>query len=145
MAQKYKYKSEPFLNGIGALLGSDASLQAEVKKSLRGGCALIEVRLRDGNVQKWILDSNRATFTKIGDLNDGKADAGSSANAEAVNTRNADVVLTLDDAQLVRLGRGKVSAQRLFLMGKLKVKGDVARAAIVERLLKAGAARQPKL
>ena len=39
--------------------------------------------------------------------------------------RKADVTLSLSDEDFGRMVRGEVQAQRLFMGGRLKVKGDV--------------------
>lgn len=47
-----------------------------------------------------------------------------------------DVQLILADADFQKLVDGKALAQRLFMSGKLKVKGDVMKATKVEVVLK---------
>ena len=52
-------------------------------------------------------------------------------------TRRPPVVtLSLSDDDFGQLVRGKASAQKLFMSGKLKVKGDVMKATKAEPVLK---------
>ena len=50
--------------------------------------------------------------------------------------RPAVVTLSLSDDDFGQLVRGKASAQKLFMSGKLKVKGDVMKATKAEPVLK---------
>jgi putative sterol carrier protein len=54
----------------------------------------------------------------------------------------SDVTLILSDEDFAKLVAGKVQAQRLFMSGKLKVRGDVMKATKAEVVLKS--ARPPK-
>ena len=59
--------------------------------------------------------------------------------AEAPEGKKPDVVLSLSDADFGKLVEGKAKAQQLFMSGKLKVKGNVMKAAKLEAVLgKAG-------
>lgn len=46
------------------------------------------------------------------------------------------MTLTLSDSDFASLIAGKANAQRLFMSGKLKVKGDVMKATKMEPILK---------
>lgn len=46
------------------------------------------------------------------------------------------VTLSLSDADFGNLVTGKANAQRLFMSGKLKIKGDVMKATKMEPILK---------
>lgn len=46
------------------------------------------------------------------------------------------VTLSLSDADFQSLVAGKANAQRLFMSGKLKIKGDVMKATKMEPILK---------
>lgn len=53
------------------------------------------------------------------------------------NTNNQRVVtLSLSDEDFGKLVAGQANAQRLFMSGKLKVKGDVMKATKMEPILK---------
>ena len=55
----------------------------------------------------------------------------------------ADITLNLSDEHFGQLVEGKANAQKLFMTGKLKVKGNVMKAATIENVLKS--ARSAKL
>lgn len=46
------------------------------------------------------------------------------------------VILSLSDEDFGKLVNGKANAQRLFMSGKLKIKGDVGKATRAESILK---------
>ena len=46
------------------------------------------------------------------------------------------VTLTLSDADFQKLIEGKANAQKLFMSGKLKIKGDAMKATKMEPILK---------
>lgn len=50
--------------------------------------------------------------------------------------KKADVTLSLSDDDFGKLVAGKASAQKLFMSGKLKVKGNVMKATAVEPIFK---------
>lgn len=49
---------------------------------------------------------------------------------------NAIVTLILSDVEWAKLISGKANAQKLFMSGKLKIKGDVMKATKIEPILK---------
>jgi putative sterol carrier protein len=55
------------------------------------------------------------------------------------------VTLSLSDEDFGKLVAGKANAQRLFMGGKLKVKGDVMKATKMEPILKKAQAVKAKL
>lgn len=58
----------------------------------------------------------------------------------------ADIVtLSLSDEDFGKLVSGKANAQRLFMSGKLKVKGDVMKATKMEPILKKAQSTKAKL
>lgn len=63
----------------------------------------------------------------------------------AGESEKRDVQLMLTDADFQKLIEGKAQAQRLFMSGKLKVKGDVMKATKVEVVLKNAKPPQAKL
>lgn len=50
--------------------------------------------------------------------------------------KKANVTLVLSDRDFGQLVSGKANAQKLFMSGKLKVKGDVMKATKMEPILK---------
>jgi len=55
---------------------------------------------------------------------------------QETNRGAAAVTLSLSDADFANLVAGKANAQRLFMSGKLKIKGDVMKATKMEPILK---------
>jgi putative sterol carrier protein len=55
---------------------------------------------------------------------------------EAPEGKKAQVTLVLSDDDFAKLVAGKANAQRLFMAGKLKVRGDVMKATKMEPILK---------
>lgn len=55
------------------------------------------------------------------------------------------VTLVLNDSEFQKLVSGKANAQKLFMSGKLKVKGDVMKATKLDPILKKAQGAQSKL
>lgn len=60
-------------------------------------------------------------------------------------TNLVTVTLNLSDADFAQLVSGKANAQRLFMGGKLKIKGNIMKATKMEPILKKAQAAKPKL
>lgn len=58
------------------------------------------------------------------------------AQGEKPEGGKADVTLILSDEDFGKLVAGKANAQKLFMSGKLKIKGDVMKATRMEPILK---------
>ena len=71
--------------------------------------------------------------------------AGDGVSANSMLMRNVIVVLSLSDDDFGKLVSGKANAQRLFMGGKLKIKGDVMKATKLEPVLKKAQAPKAKL
>ncbi|KAJ5476782.1 hypothetical protein N7475_002511 [Penicillium sp. IBT 31633x] len=74
-----------------------------------------------GEEAAWYLD-----LKNKGEVGQGAAPAGD----------KADVTLTLSDDDFSQLVSGKANAQRLFMGGKLKIKGNIMKATKMEPILK---------
>lgn len=70
---------------------------------------------------------------------------GSLTSSKPEDFDTADLVITLKDLDFKKLVAGKSNSQKLFLGGKLKVKGDVMKAANIESILKSVAPVPSKL
>ena len=93
----------------------DSSLradEAERKTAIKQGDAVFSFVLKNtsGNTESWYIDLKRE-----GKVGRGEAPAGT----------KPDIILSLSDEDFGKLVAGKTQAQRLFMSGKLKVKGDV--------------------
>ncbi|KFY31804.1 hypothetical protein V493_00767 [Pseudogymnoascus sp. VKM F-4281 (FW-2241)] len=108
--------SEAF-DAINASLQSD---DAERKNAIKQGQSVFAFTLKNkaGETDSWHID-----LKKDGVVNKGLGD-------------KPTVTLSLSDEDFGKLVAGKANAQRLFMSGKLKVKGDVMKATKMEPILK---------
>lgn len=117
-----EFKSRKLMEDLGAAMAASEGLQRETAKKI-GGTVVITVVKKKGGEDKevWVLEAK-----------DGKA---SLRKGDGGGVKDAVVKIGTDDASLVRLVKGKVSAQALFLRGKLSLGGDLGKARHVEALL----------
>ncbi|KAK2757617.1 hypothetical protein FQN54_004586 [Arachnomyces sp. PD_36] len=101
------------------LQSDDAERKDAIKK---GGAIFVFTLTNDsGATESWYLD-----LKNKGEVGKGGAPAGA----------KADVTLILSDKDFQGLVSGKANAQRLFMGGKLKIKGNVMKATKMEPILK---------
>lgn len=116
-----EFKTTKPLERLADAIRQSEALQKETGTKL--GCDVLFTVNRGKESVKWLLrgkgDASKVELVKADDGVD-----------------SADVVVRVDDANLSKLIRGKSSAQKLFMMGKLKIKGNVMKAAYIETLLK---------
>lgn len=106
----------------------DQGLKADpalVKKTIKSTNALVVFKLVNASkkTEAWHLDLKKTGAVGKGDK------------------EGADITLTLSDENFANLVSGKANAQKLFMSGKLKVKGNVMKAASIENVLKAAKAK----
>ena len=97
---------------------ADADLK---KKAINGVKAIIVLTLKnkDGKEQSWVLDlKNKGSVEKVDKL------------------PKSDVQLILKDADFVKLAQGQANGQKLFMNGKLKLKGNMMKATAIEGVFK---------
>ncbi|CDK26321.1 unnamed protein product [Kuraishia capsulata CBS 1993] len=118
------FKTTAPLNGLAKALESDKALRSS---SIKQADSVIQfvVKNKEGETKAWKLDLKEAGTLK-----------------EISEPSDADISIAVKDADLNKLINGKTSAQKLFMSGKLKVKGNVMKAAIVEKILQK--AKPPK-
>lgn len=95
--------------------------EALKKKAIAGVKAVIVITLKnkEGKDQSWLLDlKNNGTLEKVD------------------KPPKNDVQLLLKDADFVKLANGKANGQKLFMNGKLKVKGNMMKATAIESVFK---------
>ena len=95
--------------------------EAIKKKAIAGVKAVIVITLKnkEGKEQSWVLDLKKdGTVTK------------------ADSAPKNDVQLLLKDADFVKLASGKANGQKLFMNGKLKVKGNMMKATEIDSVFK---------
>ncbi|CAG8025035.1 unnamed protein product [Penicillium salamii] len=106
--------------------------EADRKDALDKAKAIVAFNLKNdkGEEAAWYLD-----LKNKGEVGQGLAPQGG----------KADVTLNLSDADFAQLVSGKANAQRLFMGGKLKIKGNIMKATKMEPILKKAQAAKPKL
>ncbi|PLB41044.1 SCP2 sterol-binding domain-containing protein [Aspergillus candidus] len=114
------FPSSAAFDVINATLKADA---AERKDAVEKAKAIVSFNIKNagGKEESWYLD-----LKEVGEVGKGAAPAG----------KKADVTLSLSDADFASLVAGKANAQRLFMGGKLKIKGNIMKATKMEPVLK---------
>ncbi|KAJ5623530.1 hypothetical protein N7520_004110 [Penicillium odoratum] len=102
--------------------------EAGRKEAINGAKAIVafNVKNKEGKEESWYLD-----LKEKGEVGHGPAPEG----------KKADVTLSLSDADFASLVSGKANAQRLFMGGKLKIKGNIMKATKMEPVLKKAQAK----
>ncbi|KFY26550.1 hypothetical protein V491_01265 [Pseudogymnoascus sp. VKM F-3775] len=110
----------PSSEAFDAINDSLKSDDAERKNAIKMGQSVFAFTLKNkaGETDSWHID-----LKKDGVVNKGLGD-------------KPTVTLALSDEDFGKLVAGKANAQRLFMSGKLKVKGDVMKATKMEPILK---------
>ncbi|CAI4215239.1 unnamed protein product [Parascedosporium putredinis] len=108
--------SEAFDAINAALTSSDADRKDAIKQG--GGVYAFTLKNAAGQEESWYIDLKEK----------GEVFKGVPAKA--------NVTLSLSDENFGKLVTGKANAQKLFMGGKLKVKGDVMKATRMEPILK---------
>ncbi|KAI2795226.1 Fatty acid-binding protein [Penicillium oxalicum] len=118
--KKDSFPASAAFDVINQALQSD---DAERKDAINKAKAIVSFNLKNekGEEASWYLD-----LKNKGEVGQGAAPAGG----------KADVTLTLSDADFESLVNGKANAQRLFMGGKLKIKGNIMKATKMEPILK---------
>ncbi|EKG13872.1 hypothetical protein MPH_08965 [Macrophomina phaseolina MS6] len=114
-----KIPSSAAFDAIAAALSDDADRKDAVKKG--GAVFAFTIKNNAGDTESWYID-----LKKTGTVGKGAAPEGG----------KADVTLLLSDSDFANLVSGKANAQKLFMTGKLKIKGDVMKATKIEPIMK---------
>ncbi|RAH47185.1 SCP2 sterol-binding domain-containing protein [Aspergillus aculeatinus CBS 121060] len=114
------FPSSAAFDVINAALQSDAG---ERKDAIDKAKAVVSFSLKnsEGKEESWYLDLK---------------DKGVVGKGAAPQGGKADVTLSLSDEDFGSLVSGKANAQRLFMGGKLKIKGNIMKATKMEPVLK---------
>ncbi|KAK3071149.1 hypothetical protein LTR53_007815 [Teratosphaeriaceae sp. CCFEE 6253] len=104
------------------LIASALSDDSERKDAIKKGGEIFAFTLKNdqGETADWYID-----LKETGTVGKGLAPEG----------KKAKVNLILSDVDFAKLTSGKANAQKLFMSGKLKVKGDVMKATKMEPIL----------
>ncbi|CAM9014292.1 unnamed protein product [Wickerhamomyces anomalus] len=120
------FKSEPIFEGIEKQLKTNTEQTNKLTKSV----IVFNLKNKKNETKAWTLDLKNN---------------GSLTSSKPEDFDSADLVITLKDLDFKKLVAGKSNSQKLFLGGKLKVKGDVMKAANIESILKSVAPVPSKL
>mmetsp|Transcript_7934 Transcript_7934/g.7867 ORF Transcript_7934/g.7867 Transcript_7934/m.7867 type:complete len:128 (-) Transcript_7934:93-476(-) len=112
------FNASPLFKELQEALQDDKIKQ----KAISGVKATLVLTLKnkEGKEQSWLLDLKKDGSVK-------KVDS----------VPKSDVQLILKDADFVKLATGKANGQKLFMNGKLKVKGNMMKATSLEGVFKA--------
>ncbi|KAG7194312.1 Oleate-induced peroxisomal protein [Scheffersomyces spartinae] len=84
-----------------------------------GAILVITLKNKDGKEQSWVMDlKDKGTVAKVD------------------TPPKNDVQLILKDADFVKMAENKANGQKLFMSGKLKIKGNMMKAASLETVFK---------
>ncbi|RSH86452.1 uncharacterized protein EHS24_004708 [Apiotrichum porosum] len=113
------FKSGDVLEAISGAFGkmTDAEKKAQIKKT--NGIFQINIKNPEGKEATWVIDLKEA-----GNVTKGAG-------------KKADVTISLTDETFLGLADGKVNAQKAFMTGQLKVKGNIMLATKLDGVLKA--------
>ncbi|KAL8859134.1 MAG: hypothetical protein Q9178_004397 [Gyalolechia marmorata] len=114
------FPSSAAFDAINSSLQND---DAGRKDAVKNGKAIFAFKLKNkkGQEEGWHIDLK---------------EKGVVGKGEAPEGQKADVILSLSDEDFGKMVAGTTQAQRLFMSGKLKVKGDVMKATKMEPVLK---------
>ncbi|KAF8470857.1 SCP2 sterol-binding domain-containing protein [Kalaharituber pfeilii] len=113
------FPSSVAFDAIAAALSTEASRTSALKS---GGKAIFEFKLNNGSgTSSWYIDLKTT----------GTVGAGSAPEGQ-----KPDVTLEFKDEDFGKLVKGEVQAQKLFMGGKMKVRGDLMKATKAETVLK---------
>ncbi|KAL9580047.1 MAG: hypothetical protein Q9212_004727 [Teloschistes hypoglaucus] len=127
----YSYPSSPNLRykihhvlEIRSLQSDDAGRKDAVKQA--NAIFAFKLKNKEGQEEAWNID-----LKEKGAVTKGEAPEGKKANGES-----CPFTLSLSDEDFGKMVAGKTQAQKLFMSGKLKIKGDVMKATKMEPVLK---------
>lgn len=111
------FESSPFLQQLSDGLADKAIAQKAIASAK--AAIVFTLKNKDGKEQSWFLDlKNKGTLAKVD------------------KAPKNDVQLILKDADFVKLASGKANGQKLFMNGKLKIKGNMMKATSMETVFK---------
>jgi len=113
------FASSDIIAAIGQAF--EGSTEAEKKEQIKKTNGIFELRIKNkaGKEAVWTID-----LKKTGTAYKGAAKP------------KADVTLTFDDDVFVQIATGKLDAQKAFMTGKLKTKGNIMLATKLDSVLK---------
>ncbi|KAI5202626.1 hypothetical protein E4T39_04659 [Aureobasidium subglaciale] len=134
------FPSSAAFDAINEALSNDSERKDAIKKG--GAIFAFTLKNSKGASESWHIDLKDTGKAGKGTAPDGKKSAGEKyhTNTETEKGRvwayEYTVTLSLSDADFGKLVKGEANAQKLFMSGKLKVKGDVMKATKMEPIFK---------
>ncbi|THZ86518.1 sterol-binding-like protein [Aureobasidium pullulans] len=113
------FPSSAAFDAINAALSDDTERKDAIKKG--GAIFAFTLKNSNGAQESWHIDLK---------------DTGKAGKGTAPDGKKSAVILSLSDADFGKLVKGEANAQKLFMSGKLKVKGDVMKATKMEPIFK---------
>ncbi|KAI5248038.1 hypothetical protein E4T42_05778 [Aureobasidium subglaciale] len=113
------FPSSAAFDAINKALSSDSERIDAIKKG--GAIFAFTLKNSNGASESWHIDLK---------------DTGKAGKGTAPDGKKSAVTLSLSDADFGKLVKGEANAQKLFMSGKLKVKGDVMKATKMEPIFK---------
>ncbi|KAI9205184.1 uncharacterized protein BJ171DRAFT_84467 [Polychytrium aggregatum] len=115
-------------SGLNSLSAEERKTQVSKTKAIFG----FDITDASGALSNWFIDLKQG---------DGAVGSGK----QAPNNAKIDMTVSVSDKDFVDLAAGKANPQKLFMAGKLKVKGNMGLATKLEGVLKLGAGGKAKL
>lgn len=133
-----KFPSSAAFEAINEALNAS---EADKKDAIKQGNGIYAFTLKNaaGETDSWHIDlKNEGKVNKgVGEKADGRScHVYWSKGAQLLTRLGSLVTLSLSDADFGNLVAGKGNAQRLFMAGKLKIKGNVMKATKLDPILK---------
>ncbi|KAI5953223.1 hypothetical protein KGF54_002594 [Candida jiufengensis] len=112
------FQASPLLKELADGLQDKSAAEKAIKAV--NAIIIITLKNKEGKDESWVLDLKKDGTIK-------KADG---------PPPKGDVQLLLKDVDFVKLANGKANGQKLFMNGKLKVKGNMMKATAIESVFK---------
>lgn len=119
-------KSDGILQTLSKAIEDDNKLQKKITSKLNSDVLFIVSE--KGQNKEWFLNGKKGSPVSL-----------------LEKKEKGDVEVKLSSVDLVKIANGKTSAQKLYMMGKLKVKGNVMKVSFIEPLLQSQGKLKPKL
>jgi putative sterol carrier protein len=116
---KANFPSSAAFDAINTALSSPSERADAIKKG--GAIFAFTLKNPSGAQESWHIDLK---------------DSGRAGKGTAPDGKKSAVTMSLSDADFGKLVKGEVNAQKMFMSGKLKVKGDVMKATKMEPIFK---------
>lgn len=128
------------------LISQALSDPSEQKAAIKQGNAIFAFTLKNkaGKQESWHIDLKNKGVVGKGVAPQGGKATGSLPLCPDVPLANMhQVTLSLSDDDFAQLVAGKANAQKLFMSGKIKIKGDMMKATKLDPILKKAQSKAP--